>query len=32
MNEFIDNFTGIVTNKYAQFSGRASKTELKIIF
>lgn len=27
MNEFINNFKNIVTNKYAQFSGRATKAE-----
>lgn len=27
MNEFIENFKDIVTNKYAQFDGRAGKTE-----
>ena len=27
MNEFIENFKDIITNKYAQFNGRANKTE-----
>ncbi|HHT28980.1 DUF805 domain-containing protein [Petrimonas mucosa] len=27
MNEFIDNFKDIVTNKYAQFTGRADRKE-----
>ena len=27
MNEYIDNFKDIVTNKYAQFNGRAGKAE-----
>ncbi|NLX67353.1 MAG: DUF805 domain-containing protein [Bacteroidales bacterium] len=27
MNEYIENFKEIVTNKYAQFSGRAGKAE-----
>ena len=27
MNEFIENFKDIITNKYAQFNGRADKTE-----
>ena len=27
MNEIIENFKDIITNKYAQFQGRANKTE-----
>ncbi len=27
MNEMIENFKDIITNKYAQFNGRANKTE-----
>lgn len=27
MNEFIENFKNVITNKYAQFNGRADKTE-----
>lgn len=27
MNEFINNFKDVVSNKYAQFSGRANKSE-----
>lgn len=27
MNEMIENFKEIITNKYAQFNGRANKTE-----
>lgn len=27
MNEFIENFKDVITNRYAQFNGRANKTE-----
>ena len=27
MNEFIENFKEVITNRYAQFNGRANKTE-----
>ncbi|HHW81525.1 MAG TPA: DUF805 domain-containing protein [Bacteroidales bacterium] len=27
MNEFIENFKDVITNKYAQFNGRADKAE-----